>query len=89
MKDATFAEVKETMKDNPAVLRTYAGRVVLHGEILDPSEEADQAACMSQFLTTGETFQLTHKEMVDLVLEGLFHQKRECGCHSCRTRQEA
>ena len=87
MKDATLSEIKETMVRQLAVLRTYASRVVLHGESLAPDEEADQAACMSQFLATGEAFQLTHREMVDLVLNGLFHKKRECGCHSCRTRE--
>ena len=89
MTDSMFAETKDLMVQRLAALRGYASRVVLRGESLTADEEADYAAGMRQFLATGGSFKLTEKEMVDLVLGDLFHQKRECGCHSCHTKQLA
>jgi hypothetical protein len=69
-----------------SILREYACKAILDGNSLAPDEEADQADRMREFLATGESFSLTEKEMVDLVYGGLFRNRRECGCHSCRAR---
>ena len=79
---------KEDMVQQIAALRRFASKVLLHGETLAPYEEAKQAALMQRFLATGESFQLTRKEMVELVLAGPSGNKRECGCHSCKSREQ-
>ncbi len=76
---------KEHMVQQIAALRRYARKVLLHGETLAPYEEAKQSALMQRFLATGESFQLTRKEMVELVLAGRSGNNRSCGCHSCNS----
>ena len=70
-------------------LKRYASRVVLHGESLAPSEEADRMTRMQQFLVIGEKFNLTRREMVGLLLSGLFHQKCERGFHFGKSWEQA
>ena len=82
----TLADPKEIMARQLSILREYACKTVLHGNSLAPDEEADRADHMREFLATGESFSLTEKEMVDLIYSGLFRNRRECGCHSCRCR---
>ena len=86
MNNLTLAEPKEAMIQQLNRLRAYADRVVVHGDSLAPDEAANHAASMQQFLEAGESHGLTPKEMVDLVLGELSLKKRECGCHSCRSR---
>ena len=75
------------MVDPLLVLREYAGRAVVHGEELAPGEAADQARRMQEFLAVGSSVNLTSKEMVLLIYNELDPDKRECGCHSCRSRK--
>ena len=42
-----------------------------------------------KFLAVGRFLQLTDKEMVDLIFGDLLPTKRECGCHSCRSKEMA
>ena len=95
MNNLTLAEPKEAMVQRLNRLRAYADRVVIHGDSLAPDEAANHAdeaanhaASMQQFLDAGESYGLTPKEMVDLVLGELFLKKRDCGCHSCRSREQ-
>ena len=83
--DRPDMDQKEHMVQQIAALRKYASKVLLHGETLAPYEEAKQSALMQRFLETGESFQLTRKEMVELVLVGRSGSNRRCGCHSCNS----
>ena len=92
MKAPTLTELpstKEIMAERLGTLREYARKMVLHGGTLTLDEATDQEDSMRQFLTAGQTHQLTYNEMVRLVLEELFQQKKECGCHSCKTKAGA
>ena len=84
----TNVDHKNDLVEQIAALRIYASKVLLHGETLAPYEEAKQAALMQRFLATGESFQLTRKEMVELLLAVPSGNKRECGCHSCKSREQ-
>ena len=86
MSNPTLVDPKEAMVRQISALRGYASKAILHGNSLAPDEEADQSDHMREFMATGESFSLTEKEMVDLIYSGLFQNRRECGCHSCRTR---
>ena len=86
--DQPGVDEKEHMVQQIAALRRYARKVLLHGETLAPYEEAKQAALMRRFLATGESFQLTRKEIVELVLAGPSGKSRRCGCHSCNSREQ-
>ena len=79
MSGLILADPKKEFVQQIAPLKRYASRVVLHGESLAPSEDADRATHMQQFLAIGEIFHLTQREMVGLLLSGLFHQKGERG----------
>ena len=82
MNGPILADPKKAFIQQFGPLKRYAGRVVLHGESLAPSEEADRATRMQQFLAVGEIFHLTQREMVDLLLNGLFHRRCERRSHS-------
>ena len=87
MTSFAIIESKECMDYHLSALKNYARRVVEHGEELSPAESYDQAYRMEEFLAVGCSFNLTHKEMVRLLFGGLFEAKRECGCHSCRSKE--
>jgi len=86
MTSPALADPKEVMARQLSVLRGYASKAILHGNSLAPDEEAERSDHMRDFLATGQSFNLTQKEMVDLIYSGLFRNRRECGCHSCRAR---
>ena len=85
MTNLVITDPKESIARDISVLREYAGRAVVHGEELAPSEAADQARRMEEFLAVGSSFNLTFKEMVLQIYNGLDSEKRDCGCHSCRS----
>ena len=88
MTNLVITDPKESIARHLSVLREYAGRAVVHGEKLAPSEAADQAWRMEEFLAVGSSFNLTFKEMVLQIYNGLDAEKRDCGCHSCRSRKK-
>ena len=85
MTNLVITDPKESIARDLSVLRKYAGRAVVHGEGLAPSEAADQAWRMEEFLAVGSSFNLTFKEMVLQIYNGLDSEKLDCGCHSCRS----
>ena len=87
MTSLAIIESKDCMDYHLSALKTYAQRVVVHEEELSPVESYDQAYRMEEFLAVGCSFNLTYKEMVRLLFGELFEAKRECGCHSCRSRE--
>ena len=88
MTNLVITDPKESITRDLSVLREYAGRAVMHGEELAPSEAADQAWRMEEFLAVGSSFNLTFKEMVLQIYNGLDSEKRDCGCHSCRSMKK-
>jgi|ETNmetMinimDraft_2_1059921.scaffolds.fasta_scaffold113696_2 hypothetical protein len=78
---------KKEMALHCAALREYAGRVVARGEELTPCESDDQAERMREFLAMGSSFRLTYKEIVRLIYDGLFSEKRGCDCPGCAARK--
>ena len=86
MTSPSLVDPKEVMARQLSILRGYASKAILHGNGLAPEEEADRSDHLREFMATGESFSITQKEMVDLIYSGLFRNRRECGCHSCRTR---
>jgi len=87
MTNLVITDPKESIAQDLSVLRGYAWRSVVHGEELAPSEAADQAWRMEEFLAVGSSFDLTFKEMVLQLYNGLDSEKRDCGCHSCRSNR--
>ncbi len=88
MSSSTIADSKVELTHRIHTIRDYAKRMVIKGETLEPEEVADQMACMRDFLTMGEDFGLTQKEMVGLVLGRSSEKTPDCGCHSCNARKE-
>lgn len=88
MTSSTVADPKLELIHHLHTIRDYAERMVINGEVLEPDEAAYQMACMRDYLTIGEEFGLTQKEMVVLVLVQDSPKERECGCHSCNARKE-
>ena len=87
MTNLIITDPKESITQDLSVLRGYAGRSVVHGEELAPTEAADKARRMEEFLAVGSSFNLTFKEMVLQIYNGLDSEKRDCGCHSCRSHR--
>ncbi len=88
MSSSTIADSKQELTHHIHAIRDYAKRMVIKGETLEPDEAANQMACMRDFLTMGEDFGLTQKEMVALVLGQASGKSPNCGCHSCNARNE-
>ena len=86
MQHLSMDDPKALMAEHLASLRGYAVRVLLQGESLDPTEEAEWSGQMQEYLAVGDSFKLTRRELVALLYEGLLNERRTCGCHSCRAR---
>lgn len=78
---------RRLMEEHVLVLRECARRVLREGESLEESSEAECRRRMAEFLAIGASFRLTQKELVRLVLQGLFVQRFRCGCSVCRSRE--
>ena len=88
MTNQVITDPRASVAQDISVLREYAGRAVVNGEELAPSEAADKGRRMEEFLAVGSTFNLTFKEMVLQIYNGLDSEKRDCGCHSCRSKKK-
>ena len=86
MTSLALQDPKSIVSDHLAVLRDYATRVLIQGESLTPTEEADRKIRMAEFRATGSSFKLTDHEMVVLLYRRLLTPKRGCGCYSCSRR---
>ena len=86
MSSSMLADRKLELIHQVDTLRGYADRIVIQGETLSFDEAADQKARMQDFLSAGEVYGLTQKEMVKLVLSQTSQKAPECGCHSCNAR---
>lgn len=87
MASLALVDSKGCMDLHRTVLREYAERTIVHGDELSHWEAKDQAHRLEEFLAMGCAFKLTYKEMVRLIYGSLLAAKRDCGCHSCRSRE--
>ena len=69
------------------VLKTYAHRALLRGDLLTPAEETDRAYRMFEFTAMGSALKLTEREMVTLIYRDMFKVKRHCDCRTCQYRR--
>ena len=89
MNTRMLANTEGELAQHLMLLKEYARRVIGRGESLTAGEDSDRARRMAEFLTTGESLTLTEREMVALIYDGIHRNKKECGCHSCRTKESA
>jgi hypothetical protein len=78
---------KMLMAEHLLVLRDCARSVLREGGELEGWSETEWRWRMTEFLAIGASFRLTRKELVCLVLQGLFVQTPQCGCPACRARK--
>lgn len=74
----------EPMSEHLEVLREYARRVILDGEALGLAEEAHKEAIFQRIAELGGSFRMTEREMVSLMLRGVFVDAPPCWCSTCR-----
>ena len=86
MSSSMLADPKLEWIHQVDTLRGYAQTLVIQGQTLGPDEAADQKARMQDFLSAGEVYGLTQKEMVNIILSQTSQKGPECGCHSCNAR---
>ena len=79
---------KELVAEHLATIRGYAERVLIRGESLGASEEADVDSRVAELFAIGNSFRLTEREMVVLLYRGLLPSPTtsRCGCPSCIRR---
>jgi hypothetical protein len=75
---------EEMMAEDLSALRAYAERVVVRGDALSPHEEDDREIRFREFAEIGDSFQMTEREMVNMLFDGLFHKGPKCWCAECR-----
>ena len=66
------------------ILKEYAERVIVHGDVLTATEEDDREIRFRNFAEIGDSFSLTERDMVSMLFDGLFHQGPKCWCAECR-----
>ena len=86
MANAALHDSRQKVADHLEVLQGYAQKALVDGDALSRSEAAGKSARLSEFVTLGNSFKLTMREMVVLILGDISHQPTGCGCHSCASR---
>ncbi len=69
---STSAGSIQTMFQHLPVLRRYARRAVLRGEVFDEFEEQDRHIRMQEYLQTGRSMNWTDCELIALVFRDVF-----------------
>jgi hypothetical protein len=75
---------REPISEHLEILREYARRVILDGDSLSPAEEAHKEAIFQRIAELGGSFRMTEREMVSLMLRGVFVDAPPCWCSTCR-----
>ena len=86
MASAALYDSRQKVADHLEALQGYAQKALVDGDALSCSENADKTARLSEFVTLGNSFKLTVKEMIVLILGDISHQPTGCGRHSCASR---
>ncbi len=66
------------------ILKEYAERVIVHGDVLFATEEDDRETRFRNFAEIGDSFSLTERDMVSMLFDGMFHKGPKCWCAECR-----
>ena len=80
----TTEHTSEPISEQLQVLRNYARRVIVDSEILSTGEEAHRDAVFEKITELGGSFRMTEREIVSLVLRGVFLNAPPCWCSRCR-----
>ena len=75
---------EELLSDNLLALRSYAERIIVRGDDLTDDEEIDKEFRFREFAEIGDSFNLSERDMVTMMFEGIFHQGPRCDCAECR-----
>ncbi|MCH7800475.1 MAG: hypothetical protein IIC24_02915 [Chloroflexi bacterium] len=87
MVSPTLHDSNEKVADHVEALQAYARKVLVDGKPLSRLELVDKSVRLSEFVNLGNSFKLTVKEMIALILKDIYHQPIRCGCHSCVSRE--
>lgn len=79
---------RETVAEHIETLRGYAARVLTNGGELTDEEMADKTVRFRELVALCDSFNVTKKEMVCLVLKQIMREPKRCGCPTCRARLE-
>ena len=74
----------EPISQHLEVLRDYAKRVITDGERLSPGEETHRDLVFETITELGGSFRMTEREIVSLILRGVFLDAPPCWCSKCR-----
>ena len=88
MASPALYESHQKVADHLEALRGYARKAIVDDEPLSRLEQADKSVRLSEFVTLGNSFKLTVKEMIALILSDIRHEPTAsgCGCHTCASR---
>lgn len=65
-------------------LRTLARRFILDGKALDRSDTFRKEIALRRFSELGGACRMSEREMVSLMLRGVFDDEPPCWCSKCR-----
>ncbi len=75
---------EELLSDDLSALKSYAERIIVKGDALTDDEENDREFRFREFAEIGDSFNLSERDMVTMMFEGIFHQGPKCDCAECR-----
>ena len=78
---------EELLSDNLSALTSYAERIIVRGDDLTEDEEIDKEFRFREFAEIGDSFNLSERDMVTMMFEGIFHQGPRCDCAECRASE--
>ena len=79
-------EARKLVEEHVEVLRVYAHRALVQGEVLSDDEMSDRESRINEFRAMGSCLKLTENEMVTMVYQDMLRERRRCGCPTCRSR---
>ena len=75
---------EDLLSDDLSALKSYAERIIVRGDILTEDEEDDREFRFREFAEIGDSFNLSERDMVTMMFEGIFHPGPKCDCAECR-----
>lgn len=87
MSSTTPDQHHEKLTEHIEILHGYARQTLIDGASLSATEMSDKADRFGELVELGQSFKLTLKEMVALILKDIYHRPTGCRCHSCSARR--
>ena len=75
---------EELLSEDLSALKSYAERIIVKGDALTDDEENDREFRFREFAEIGDSFNLSERDMVTMMFEGIFHKGPKCDCAECR-----